>query len=136
MKKEFDIGDKVHLVQQYHVSSDYTFQMTCLMPAPKYEAIIKEKRGSTAPKGKIAKRFDLPVIRYTLEFVNYPDKDQDFSYSAEMFQEFYTLNKIDPETLEIITNTTKEVSTNKDVPTKNISDIESFTLNNNITIKF
>lgn len=136
MIKEFNIGDRVHLVLQYHNSGDYTFQMVSQMPAPKYEAIIRTKRKSTASEGKIAKRFDLPVIKYTLEFVNYPDKDKDFSYSVEMFQEFYTLNKIDPETLEIITNTTKEISTNEGISTKSINDIESFTLNNNITIKF
>lgn len=136
MIKEFNIGDKVHLVPRHHNSEDYTFQMVSQMPSPKYEAIIKKKTGSGASKGKIAKRFDLPIIKYTLEFVDYPGKDQDFSYSIEMFQEFYTLNKINPETLEIITDTTKDISTDEDVSTKSISDIESFTLNNNITIKF
>lgn len=136
MIKEFKIGDKVHLVLQYHDSKDYTFQMVSQMPSPKYEAIIKQKTGSGASKGKIAKRFNLPVIKYTLEFVDFPDGDKNFFYSIEMFQEFYTLNKINPETLEIITDTTKDISTDEDVSTKSISDIESFTLNNNITIKF
>lgn len=136
MIKEFNIGDKVHLVQQHYNSSYYTFQMVSQMPGPKYEAIIKKKTESSAPKGTIAKKFDLPVIKYTLEFVDYPGKDEDFSYSAEMFQEFYNLNKINPETLKIITDTTKEVSTDADISTKGINDIESFTLNNNITIKF
>lgn len=140
MIKEFNIGDKVHLVLQYHNSEDYTFQMVSQMPSPKYEAIIKKKRGSGASKGKIAQKFDLPVIKYTLEFVDFPDGDKDFSYSVEMFKEFYELNRIDPVTLTFLetktTDTTKEVSTDADISTKSINDTESFTLNNNITIKF
>lgn len=134
MIKEFNIGDKVHLVPQHHVSSDYTFQMTSQMPAPKYEAIIKKKSVSGASKGKIAQKFDLPIIKYTLEFVNYLGKDYDFSYSVEMFKEFYELNRIDPVTLTFLE--TKTTDTTEDISTKNINDTESFTLNNNITIKF
>lgn len=134
MIKEFNIGDKVHLVPRHHVSEDYTFQMVSLMPGPKYEAIIKKKSESSASKGTIAKKFKLPVIKYTLEFMDYPGEDEDFSYSVEMFQEFYELNRIDPVTLTFLE--TKTTDTTEDISTKNINDTESFTLNNNITIKF
>lgn len=137
MIKEFNIGDRVHLVPQYHPSKDYTFERMDDMPDSKYEAIIKRKRASTAPQGKIAQKFGLPKVLYVLEFIDSQDADRGYSYSIEMFQEFYTLNNINPQTLEIITTiTTEDIPINKDVLTESANNTESFTLNNNITIKF
>ena len=80
------------------------------------------------------------ITEEELEFKDYPGKDSEYSYSIEMFQEFYDLNRIDPITLiplEIkITNPAKDILTNKGILTEDTNNTENFTLNNNITIKF